>query len=71
MMVRLIGFLLVFVATLLVAGCDAAPIESALKRTMGITLTDDQLSGVLPAERFSYQRPKRTMKSDSRHRRSA
>jgi putative transposase len=33
-----------------------------LKRTTGITLSDDQLGRVLRAEGFSYQRPKHTMK---------
>jgi transposase len=33
-----------------------------LKRTTGISLSDDQLGRVLRAEGFSYQRPKHTMK---------
>jgi transposase len=33
-----------------------------LKRTTGISLSDDQLGRILRAEGFSYQRPKHTMK---------
>lgn len=33
-----------------------------LKRTTGVSLSDDQLGRVLRAEGFSYQRPKHTMK---------
>jgi transposase len=39
-----------------------ARLAQHLKRTTGVSLSDDQLGRVLRAEGFSYQRPKHTMK---------
>jgi transposase len=39
-----------------------ARLAQHMKRKMGIALSEDQLGRVMRAERFSYQRPKHTMK---------